>query len=97
MTPVQKKTEKAVARLIADALTHASEEDEFSDRICSACEAQGKIDTSTLDVSYLMSDPKIKKAFKKFVENVVGGFQYMEEEYGVNVQGTTGRYVPSDD
>lgn len=82
MNRVQQQTGKVARDLIIDTLGHAGEDDEFHDQVMTRCEAAGKIDTSALDTDLLMEDPKVKAAFKKFVDSIVGALQFVEEEFG---------------
>ncbi len=82
MNKVQQRTGKLARDLIVDTLSHAGEADEYHEQVMDRCEAAGKIDTSGLDVELLMNDPKVKAAYKKFCESIIGALQFVEEEFG---------------
>ena len=76
----QQKTGKIARDLIIEFLDTCTGEDEDNQRIMSACEGN-KLDTSALDTELLLNDPKVKRAFKKFVDGIIGSLQFVEEEF----------------
>lgn len=82
MNKLQQKTGNVVRKCIIDTLERAAGDDEFIDHIQEVCEEAGKIDTTGLEEDVLVNDPKIKKAFLKFVKSCIGSFQQMEDEFG---------------
>jgi hypothetical protein len=66
---------------IVDSLERASGDDEnleaLQDRAQSLTLAD--IDSSTITRDDLFADPLVQAAFKKFIDDVIGGFQYVAE------------------
>jgi len=86
MNSVQQKTGKMVRDFIIDALAEFGQDDSISDNVQNVCEQAGKIDMAKVDTDLLLQDPKVKAAFKKFVEGCIGSFQHMEDEFGPNAE-----------
>ena len=74
------KTFNMVVQHVVDSLDRAAGDDENLDHLQDTCEKEGHvIDTSALASARLLAHPKVKKAFKKFISDTIGNFQYMEE------------------
>jgi len=79
----QQKTGALVRQHIIDSLERVATDDENLDHMQYVCsDAKHPIDTAACEVDTFLNDPKVKAAFKKFVSRTIGGYQYMEEEFG---------------
>jgi hypothetical protein len=79
----QQKTVALVRQHIIDSLERVAGDDENLDHMQYVCEGvKHPIDASACEVDSLLNDPKVKAAFKKFVRQTIGGYQYMEDEFG---------------
>lgn len=76
----QNKTFKLAVDHVVRSLERVTGDDENLDAIQDAfATAAFPIDTSHLFVDELMSNPKVQKAFKRFIADTVGTFEYEEE------------------
>jgi hypothetical protein len=64
---------------IIKSLDRASGDDQNLDAITYANEEKGPFDTSLLDIASMMQDAKIQAAFRKYVSDQIGTFQYFED------------------